>query len=106
MTAEEARQLRYSKEDEQIGHKNTFNLLVGDYVNVIESKIRSVARYTDAGIYPLPDLCNRGDVVEKIVDTLRTDGFTVSVETKYRFDIKACYFDLYITWRKPNEQQA
>ena len=106
MTAEEARQLRHSKEDEQIGHKNTFNLLVGDYVDMIESKIRSVARYTGAGIYPLPDLCNRGDVVEKIVDTLRTDGFTVSVETKYRFDIKACYFDLYITWRKHNEQQA
>lgn len=104
MTAEEARQLRYSKEDEKVGHKNTFNLLVGDYVNMIEDKIRSIARYTDAGIYPLPDLCNRQDVVEEIVKTLIKDGFTVSPETKYRFDISAYCFELYISWRKPNEQ--
>lgn len=100
MTAEEARNLRYTKEDEKIGHKNTFNLLVGDYVNMIEDKIRNVARYTDAGIYPLYDLCNKQDVVEEIIKTLIKDGFTVSVETKYHFDIKAYGFVLYISWRK------
>ena len=100
MTAEEARRLKYTKEDEKVGHKNTFNLLVGDYVNMIEDKIRNVARYTDAGIYPLHDLCNRRDVVNEIVKTLTKDGFTVSTETKYYFDIKAYGCVLYISWRK------
>ena len=40
MTAEKARKLRYSKEDEKVGHKNTFNLLVSDYINQIDSKIK------------------------------------------------------------------
>ena len=56
MTAEEARKLRYSKEDEKVGHKNTFNLLVSDYINQIDSKISHVATYTDSLIFPLNDL--------------------------------------------------
>ena len=53
MTAEEARSLRQSAEDEKVGHKNTFNMLVSDYVNDIERKIRKVACFTDAAIYSL-----------------------------------------------------
>ena len=98
MTAEEARKRRYSKEDEKVGHKNTFNLLVSDYINQIDSKISHVATYTDSLIFPLNDLCNRQDVVEEIVKTLVKDGFIISVETKYHFDIKAYGFVLYISW--------
>ena len=65
MTAEEARNSRYSAEDEKPGHKNTFNLLVSDYINDIERKIRKVMCFTDAAIYSLKDLCNRKDIVDK-----------------------------------------
>lgn len=51
MTAEEARKRRYSKEDEKGGHKNTFNLLVLDYINQIYNNIGYVAIYTDSLIF-------------------------------------------------------
>ena len=57
--------------------------------------------------------CNAGDIGStpglggccgatkpEIVKTLIKDGFTVSPETKYRFDISAYCFELYISWRK------
>ena len=98
MTAEEARKRRYSKEDEKVGHKNTFNLLVSDYINQIDSKISHVATYTDSLIFPLNDLCNRQDIVNEIVKQLKKDGYIVSLQTKYYFDIKSYVFELYISW--------
>lgn len=105
MTAEEARKLRYSKEDEKVGHKNTFNLLVSDYINQIDSKIGHVATYTDSLIFPLNELCNRQDIVDEIVKQLKKDGYIVSLQTKYvtlqtkyYFDIKSYVFELYISW--------
>lgn len=86
MTAEEARNGRYSAEDEKPGHKNTFNLLVRDYINDIERKIRKVMRYTDSAIYSLKDLCNRTDIVDEIVRQLRESGFKVTPDVRcYRF---------------------
>ena len=98
MTAEEARKLRYSKEDEKGGHKNTFNLLVLDYINQIYNNIGYVAIYTDSLIFPLNDLCNRQDIVNEIVKRLKKDGYIVSSQTKYYFDIKSYVFELYISW--------
>ena len=77
MTAEEARNSRYSAEDEKPGHHNTFNLLVSDYINDIEREIRKVMHYTDAIIYSLKDLCNRRDIVNEIMHLLEEDGFEV-----------------------------
>lgn len=99
MTAEEARSLRYSAEDEKIGHKNTFNLLVSDYINDIERKIRKVMRYTDATIYSLKDLCNRTDIVDKIVRQLKENGFEVTAEVDCNVELDMYWDDLYITWR-------
>lgn len=100
MTAEEARSLRYSAEDEKVGHKNTFNLLVSDYVNDIERKIRKVACYTNAAIYSLKDLCNRTDVADEIVRQLKAAGFEVTPEVKCNLGTHWRWVDLYITWRK------
>lgn len=100
MTAEEARSLRYSEEDENVGHKNTFNLLVSDYVNDIERKIRKVARYTNAAIYSLKDLSNRTDVVEEIVRQLKAAGFGVTAEVECNVELDIFWHELYITWRK------
>lgn len=98
MTAEEARNCRYSAEDEKVGHKNTFNLLVSDYVNDIERKIRKVACFTDAAIYSLKDLCNRTDVVDEIVRQLRASGFVVTPDVKCYLGTHVVWADLYITW--------
>jgi hypothetical protein len=98
MTAEEARSLRHSAEDEKVGHKNTFNLLVSDYVNDIERKIRKVACFTDAAIYSLKDLCNRTDVVEEIVRQLKATGFKVTPDVKCYLGTHVMWADLYITW--------
>lgn len=100
MTAEEARNGRYSTEDEKLGYKNTFNLLVSDYVNDIERKIRKVMRYTDAVVYSLKDLCNRKDIVDEIVRLLKEEGFEVSLEIHCELELDIFWDDLYITWRK------
>ena len=98
MTAEEARNRRHSAEDEKVGNKNTFNLLVSDYVNDIECKIRKVACYTNAAIYSLKDLANRTDVVEEIIRQLRESGFGVTPEVKCYLGTHIFWADLYITW--------
>ncbi len=100
MTAEEARNSRYSAEDEKPGHKNTFNLLVSDYINDIERKIRKVMCFTDAVVYSLKDLCNRSDIADEIVLLLREAGFEVVAEAHFVEDFDVVWFDLYITWRK------
>lgn len=100
MTAEEARNGRYSAEDEKPGHKNTFNLLVSDYINDIERKIRKVMRYTDAAVYSLKDLCNRKDIVDEIVRLLKEAGFEVVAEAQFVVELDIGWYDLYITWRK------
>lgn len=100
MTAEEARNSRYSVEDEKPGHHNTFNLLVNDYINDIERKIRKVAPFTDAAIYSLKDLCNRTDIADEIVRQLRAAGFEVTAEIPCNLGSHVFWVDLYITWRK------
>ena len=100
MTAEEARNSRYSPEDEKPGHKNTFNLLVSDYINDIECKIRKVMHYTDTAIYSLKDLCNRTDIVDEIVRQLKESGFEVTAEVECNVELDIFWHDLYITWRK------
>ena len=100
ITAEEARNSRYSFEDEKPGHKNTFNLLVSDYINDIERKIRKVMRYTDSTVYSLKDLCNRKDIVDEIVSLLKEDGFEVTTEPQFVAELDIGWDDLYITWRK------
>lgn len=100
MTAEEARNSRYSAEDEKPGHHNTFNLLVFDYFNDIERKIRQVARYTDAAIYSLKDLCNRKDIVDEIIRLLEEAGFKVIAEENCNVELNMEWYDLFITWKK------
>ena len=100
MTAEEARNSRYSAEDEKPGHHNTFNLLVSDYINDIERKIRKVMHYTDAIIYSLKDLCNRRDIVNEIMRLLEETGFEVVAEANCNNELNMDWYDLYITWRK------
>lgn len=100
MTAEEARNGRYSAEDEKLGQKNTFNLLVSDYINDIERKIRKVMRYTDSAIYSLKDLCNRTDIVDEIVRLLKEEGFEVTAEVNCNLELDMFWHDLCITWRK------
>lgn len=100
MTAEEARNGRYSAEDEQPGHHNTFVLLVSDYINDIERKIRKVMRYTDAAIYSLKDLCNRKDIVDEIVRILKEEGFEVTTDPQCVTELDIGWYDLFITWRK------
>lgn len=100
MTAEEARNSRYSAEDEKPGHHNTFNLLVSDYINDIERQIRKVMHYTDATIYSLKDLCNRRDIVDEIIHLLDEDGFEVIAEANCNNALNMDWYDLYITWRK------
>lgn len=103
ITAEEARNSRHSVEDEKVGHKNTFNLLVSDYVNDIERKIRKVMCFTDSTIYSLKGLCNRTDVADEIVRQLRSAGFEVTPEVKCYLGPHLIWIDLYITWRKRND---
>lgn len=100
MTSEEARNSRYTPEDEQPGRKNTFNLLVSDYINDIERKIRKVMRYTDAAVYSLKDLCNRTDIVGEIVRLLKEAGFEVTAKLYCEAELDMFWYDLYITWRK------
>lgn len=100
MTAAEARNARYSPEEEKPGQKNTFNLLVSDYINDIERKIRKVMHYTDATIYSLKDLCNRSDILDEIVRILKEQGFEVSEEIYCDVELDMFWHDLHITWRK------
>lgn len=100
MTAEEARNSRYSAEDEKPGHHNTFNLLVIDYLHDIERSIRQVMHYTDATVYSLKDLCNRTDIVDEIVRLLKEEGFDVEAEVQCNVELDIFWHDLYITWRK------
>ena len=100
MTAEEARNGRYSAEDENPGHHNTFFLLVSDYINDIERKIRKVMCYTDAAVYSLKDLCNRTDIVGEIVRLLKEAGFEVTAKLYCEAELDMFWYDLYITWRK------
>lgn len=86
MTAEEARKLRYSKEDEKVGRRNKFNLLVFDYLHDIERIIRQVMCYTDAAVYSLKDLCNRKDIVDEIMRLLDEAGFKVVAEANCNVD--------------------
>lgn len=100
MTSEEARNSRYSAEDEKPGHHNTFNLLVFDYLHDIERQIRQVMRYTDATVYSLKDLCNRTDIADEIVRLLKEEGFEVEAEVQCNVKLDIFWHDLYITWRK------
>ena len=99
MTAEEARNSRYSSEDEKLGFRNTFNLLVSDYIHDIERKIRKVMCFTDATIYSLKDLCNRKDIVDEIVRLLKEDRFEVTGEVQCVAELDMYWYDLYIKWR-------
>lgn len=100
MTAEEARNSRYSSEDEKPGHHNTFNLLVIDYLHDIERSIRQVMHYTDAIVYSLKDLCNRRDIVNEIMRLLDEAGFKVVAEANCNIDLDMEWYDLFITWKK------
>ena len=100
MTAEEVRNSRYSAEDEKPGHHNTFNLLVSDYINDIELKIRQVMHYTDAIIYSLKYLCNRRDIVNEIMRLLEEAGFEVVAEANCNNELNMDWYELFITWRK------
>ena len=96
MTAKEARANRYSKEDEKISYRNTFNLLVADYLNNIYSEISHVSTYTDGLVYPLDRLVNRRDIVDEIVKNLKDDGYIVNMDESYLDKID--WFTLYISW--------
>lgn len=96
MTAKEARANRYSKEDEKISYRNTFNLLVADYLNNIYSEISHVSTYTDGLVYPLDKLVNRRDIVDEIVKTLKNDGYIVNMDESYLNKID--WYTLYISW--------
>lgn len=96
MTATEARANRYSKDDEKIGHRNTFNLLVADYLNNIHSDISHVSTYTDGLVYPLGKLVNRRDIVDEIVKNLKDDGYSVNMDESYFNNID--WYTLYISW--------
>lgn len=96
MTATEARANRYSEDDEKIGHRNTFNLLVGGYLNNIHSDISHVSTYTNGLVYPLDKLVNRRDVVEEIIKHLKNDGYTVTIDES-NLD-KVTWYTLYISW--------
>ena len=96
MTAKEARANRYSKEDEKISYRNTFNLLVADYLNNIYSEINRVSTYTDGLVYPLDRLVNRRDIVDEIVKNLKNDGYIVNMNESY-LD-KLDWYTLYISW--------
>lgn len=100
MTAEEARNSRYSAEDEKPGHHNTFNLLVFDYLHDIERIIRQVMCYTDAVVYSLKDLCNRKDIVDEIMRLLDEAGFKVVAKANCNVDLDMEWYDLFITWKK------
>lgn len=100
MTAEEARNSRYSAEDEKPGHHNTFFMLVSYYIYDIERQIRKVMRYTDATVYSLEDWCNRKDKVDEIVRLLKEKGFEVVAEPNCNAELHIIWYDLYITWRK------
>ena len=100
MTAEEARNSRYSPEDEKPGHYNTFNLLVFDYLHDIERTIKQVMRYTDATVYSLKDLCNRKDIVDEIIRLLDEAGFKVVAEENCNIELDMEWYDLFITWKK------
>lgn len=96
MTAKEARANRYSKEDEKIGYRNTFNLLVADYLNNIYSEINHVSTYTDGLVYNLDRLANRRDIVDEIVKNLKDDGYSVNMDEFYFNNID--WYTLYISW--------
>lgn len=96
MTAKEARANRYSKEDEKISYRNTFNLLVADYLNNIYSEISHVSTYTDGLVYPLDKLVNRRDIVDEIVKNLKDDGYIVNMDESYLDKID--WYTLYISW--------
>ena len=96
MTAKKARANRYSKEDEKIGYRNTFNLLVADYLNNIQSEINHVSTYTDGLVYPLDRLANRRDIVDEIVKNLKDDGYIVNMDESYLE--KVDWYTLYISW--------
>lgn len=86
MTAEEARNSRYSAKDEKPGCRNKFNLLVFDYLHDIERIIRQVMCYTDAAVYSLKDLCNRKDIVDEIMRLLDEAGFKVVAKANCNVD--------------------
>lgn len=96
MKAEEARKQRYSSTAEQVGFRNTFNLLVGDYYQNIQSKISSICKYTDSLVVPLYDLCNREDCVKHLVWELKEDGYKVDYDENCWNNIS--WYTLYITW--------
>ena len=96
MTAKEARANRYSKNDEKISYRNTFNLLVADYLNNIYSEIRRMSTYTDGLVYPLDRLVNRRDIVDEIVKNLKDDGYNVNMDESYLNKID--WYTLYISW--------
>lgn len=96
MTATEARANRYSKDDEKIGYRNTFNLLVADYLNNIHSDISHVSTYTDGLVYTLDKLVNRRDVVEEIMKHLKNDGYTVKMDESWLDNLT--WYTLYISW--------
>lgn len=96
MTAKEARANSYSKEDEKIGYRNTFNLLVADYLNNIYSEINHVSTYTDGLVYNLDRLVNRRDIVDEIVKNLKDDGYSVNMDEFYFNNMD--WYTLYISW--------
>ena len=102
MTAEEARKNRIPTEDEGVGKTNIVNLLIMDYVNKIDTKIQSVSRYTSSLLYPIYDLEGRYDVLSKIMEDFRKNGFKVDYnEVSYDNDSSVgTYILLYISWYK------
>jgi hypothetical protein len=102
MTAEEARKNRIPTEGEGVGKTNIINLLVMDYVNKIDAEIRTVSRYADSLLYPIYDLEGRYDVLSKIIEDFRKNGFNVDYNEVYYDNDSAvgAYTLLYISWYK------
>lgn len=102
MTAEEARKNRIPQEDEGVGKTNIVNLLIMDYVNKIDAKIQSVSRYTSSLLYPIYDLEGRYDVLTKVMEDFRKNGFKVDYNEVYYDNDSAvgAYTLLYISWHK------
>ena len=110
MTAAEARGNRDTKEDEQVGHRNTFNLMVNDYYFTITATIRRVSRYTAALVYPLNEMCGRTDIITDIMKLLTEDGFSVVAISNNKLHEYAelanfpLPYTLYISWSEGVKQ--
>ena len=105
ISANEARKLRIPKEEEAVGKKNTFNLLVGDILNDIECKIHKVASYTDGIEYKFKYTFNRNDVVDAVMKELQKAGYNLWLDMKFNFNTRIYLYTLYISWNLENDEE-